>query len=109
MARAGGSARSSSHQSHPFPTVVSRVGIGRPHPSGLPAPGGGGEPVPAGAVEERSGVRAMWDTVQTNSVHLSHDMPCPQCGHAPHTYLACGDTCDCEPVRAGRLAEVARA
>lgn len=39
----------------------------------------------------------MWDTVQTNAVHLSHDMPCSQCGHALHTYLACGDTCDCEP------------
>ncbi len=39
----------------------------------------------------------MWDTVQTSTVHLSHDMPCPQCGHAFHTYLACGDTCDCVP------------
>ncbi|MDF1602491.1 hypothetical protein [Nocardioides sp. YIM 152315] len=50
----------------------------------------------------------MWDTVQTNTVHLSHDMPCPRCGHAPHTYLACGDGCDCEPAmtpgRAGHLA-----
>jgi hypothetical protein len=39
----------------------------------------------------------MWDTVQTNDVHLSHDLPCPRCGHAVHTYLACGDTCDCTP------------
>ncbi|GAA1772902.1 hypothetical protein GCM10009795_018800 [Nocardioides hankookensis] len=39
----------------------------------------------------------MWDTVQTNAVHLSHDMPCTHCGHAPHTYLACGDSCDCVP------------
>lgn len=39
----------------------------------------------------------MWDTVQTNSQHLSHDMPCTTCGHARHTYLACSDTCDCEP------------
>ena len=39
----------------------------------------------------------MWDTVDTSSVHLSHDMPCPQCGHALHTYLACGDSCDCQP------------
>ncbi len=39
----------------------------------------------------------MWDTVQTTDVHLSHDMPCQRCGHALHTYLACGDTCDCEP------------
>ena len=39
----------------------------------------------------------MWDTVETNAVHLSHDMPCALCGHAPHTYLACGDGCDCVP------------
>jgi hypothetical protein len=37
----------------------------------------------------------MWDTVQTSSLHLSHDLPCPRCGHAAHTYLACSDTCDC--------------
>jgi len=42
----------------------------------------------------------MWDTVQTSSMHLSHDMPCPHCGHALHTYLACGDSCDCQPVLA---------
>jgi hypothetical protein len=39
----------------------------------------------------------MWDTLDTNAVHLSHDMPCPQCGHPPHLYLACGDACDCVP------------
>lgn len=49
----------------------------------------------------------MWDTVQTNAVHLSHDMPCPQCGHALHTYLACGDTCHCEPAGIpGRAADL---
>lgn len=37
----------------------------------------------------------MWDTVQTDDRHLSHDLPCPRCGHAVHTYLACSDTCDC--------------
>jgi len=37
----------------------------------------------------------MWDTVQTNQIHLSHDLPCPRCGHAAHSYLACSDTCDC--------------
>ena len=47
----------------------------------------------------------MWDTVQTNAVHLSHDMPCPQCGHALHTYLACGDSCDCVPTRCARVAD----
>lgn len=43
----------------------------------------------------------MWDTVEghrSDTLHLSHDRPCPQCGHALHTYLACGDSCDCEPV-----------
>jgi hypothetical protein len=40
----------------------------------------------------------MWDTVRTTSlVHLSHDMQCPRCRHAAHTYLACSDSCDCEP------------
>lgn len=28
---------------------------------------------------------------------LSHDVPCMQCGHAFHTYLACSDACDCSP------------
>jgi hypothetical protein len=37
----------------------------------------------------------MWDTVQTNELHLSHDLPCPQCGHAAHSYLPCSDTCAC--------------
>ena len=39
----------------------------------------------------------MWDTVQTNELHLSHDLPCPACGHAAHMYLACSDTCGCPP------------
>ncbi|MEV7429319.1 MULTISPECIES: hypothetical protein [unclassified Nocardioides] len=42
----------------------------------------------------------MWDTVQTNARPISHDLPCAQCGHAAHTYLACSDTCDCQPTRA---------
>jgi hypothetical protein len=37
----------------------------------------------------------MWDTVQTDTQHLSHDLPCPGSGHAVHTFLACSDTCDC--------------
>jgi hypothetical protein len=40
----------------------------------------------------------MWDTVQTNADHLSHDMPCLRCGHAAHRFLSCGDACDCQPV-----------
>jgi len=47
--------------------------------------------------QHRTGGTAMWDTVQTNEMHLSHDLPCPRCGHAVHTYLACSDTCACEP------------
>lgn len=39
----------------------------------------------------------MWDTVEASSMHLSHDLPCPRCGHAAHTFLACSDSCDCEP------------
>lgn len=39
----------------------------------------------------------MWDTVQTVTSHLSHDMPCLRCGHAAHTFLACDDHCDCQP------------
>lgn len=40
----------------------------------------------------------MWDTVATNDVHLSHDMPCGRCGHEVHTFLACGPSCGCDPV-----------
>jgi hypothetical protein len=40
----------------------------------------------------------MWDTAETNDVHLSHDIPCARCGHDLHTYLACGPACDCAPV-----------
>lgn len=38
----------------------------------------------------------MWDTVESPTTqHLTHDMPCPHCGHATHTYLPCSDTCEC--------------
>lgn len=40
----------------------------------------------------------MWDTVDTQASHLSHDLPCPACGHAAHTYLPCSDACACVPV-----------
>lgn len=42
----------------------------------------------------------MWDTVepsQPGAEHLTHDLPCSGCGHAAHSYLACSDTCSCEP------------
>jgi hypothetical protein len=49
-------------------------------------------------VKRHKGATGMWDTVEDISgIHLSHDMPCPSCGHAVHTYLACGDTCACVP------------
>lgn len=38
----------------------------------------------------------MWtDTSQQQ--HLSHDLPCPACGHPAHIFLACSDACDCAP------------
>ena len=39
----------------------------------------------------------MWDTAQSTSHQLSHDMPCGRCGHAMHTFLACSDVCACQP------------
>lgn len=43
----------------------------------------------------------MWDTVDSARTRLTHDMPCPRCGHAPHTYLACSDECSCVPAEHG--------
>lgn len=40
----------------------------------------------------------MWDTVQTPATHLSHDLPCPACGHEVHTHLVCGNGCACPPM-----------
>ena len=40
----------------------------------------------------------MWDTViDQRNVQLSHERPCTSCGHAPHSFLPCSDTCDCPP------------
>ena len=39
----------------------------------------------------------MWDTVESNVRPLSHDLPCQACGHPAHTYLPCGDSCECGP------------
>jgi hypothetical protein len=41
----------------------------------------------------------MWDTAEhaRRGACLSHDRPCPTCGHAAHTFLACSSTCACEP------------
>ena len=50
----------------------------------------------------------MWDTIQSSDSHLSHDLPCPGCGHAAHTYLACSDSCACPPtVMPGSYADAA--
>ena len=39
----------------------------------------------------------MWDVVEERHTLLSHDRPCPSCGHALHTYLPCSDLCACRP------------
>ncbi|WP_181407517.1 hypothetical protein [Nocardioides sambongensis] len=41
----------------------------------------------------------MWDTIETQRAdhHLSHDIPCPRCGHESHTYLPCEGSCGCAP------------
>jgi hypothetical protein len=41
----------------------------------------------------------MWDTVVESSTHLSHEMPCPRCGHEVHRYLPCSDLCSCAGTR----------
>ncbi len=43
-----------------------------------------------------AGGTVMWDTVDTNETHLSHELPCPRCGHEAHTFFPC-DGCDCQP------------
>ena len=51
----------------------------------------------------------MWDTViEQKTRHLSHEMPCTACGHAPHTFLPCSDTCDCTPPSVPGAPRVAR-
>ena len=44
---------------------------------------------------------SAWPDMAMGSTHLSHDMPCPRCRHAPHVYLACGDGCECPTMRPG--------
>ena len=43
----------------------------------------------------------MWDTVQTNTIHLSHDLNGVPHGRAS---FACSDTCDCQPAFVAMLA-----
>lgn len=38
----------------------------------------------------------MWDTAEIHTSRITHDPPCPRCGHAGHSYLPCDDTCRCE-------------
>ena len=51
----------------------------------------------------------MYDTAHTSHTYISHDMPCPRCGHALHQYLACSDDCACEPVRLPGMRELVAA
>lgn len=39
----------------------------------------------------------MWDLPAENQAHLSHDLPCPRCGHDFHVFLPCSETCACPP------------
>jgi len=42
----------------------------------------------------------MWETPREDdggAEPLTHEMPCPRCGHPPHLFLACGGDCDCQP------------
>lgn len=39
----------------------------------------------------------MWNTALEPTHQMSHDMPCPRCGHGIHVYLGCGDGCSCPP------------
>lgn len=48
----------------------------------------------------------MWDTVDTGGTHLSHDMPCQGCGHAPHSYLPCSEACTCAHGRDRQLVNI---
>ena len=41
----------------------------------------------------------MWDTVDESVTHLSHEMPCPRCGHEVHRFLPCSEACECAGTR----------
>lgn len=56
-------------------------------------------------MSERTGVvvavpapAARWATSSASAAQLSHDLPCPSCGHGIHTVLPCRDDCRCPPV-----------
>lgn len=38
----------------------------------------------------------MGDLFGENAIHLCHDRPCLDCGHAEHIYLPCDADCGCE-------------
>jgi hypothetical protein len=44
---------------------------------------------------QRREVTVVWDTVVETAAPLSHEMPCPWCGHATHSFLPCSDSCEC--------------
>ena len=37
----------------------------------------------------------MWDVPEETQTHLSHDRPCPRCGHGAHSFGACSPPCPC--------------
>ncbi|WP_203335473.1 hypothetical protein [Nocardioides limicola] len=39
----------------------------------------------------------MWETTEVGLSGVTHDLPCLGCGHPPHTYYACSESCDCVP------------
>jgi hypothetical protein len=47
-----------------------------------------------GAPEVDTEEAVMWDTAVEISTHLTHDPPCPRCGHGDHRFLPC-DHCVC--------------
>ncbi|HWJ83577.1 MAG TPA: hypothetical protein VNS55_15165 [Nocardioides sp.] len=51
----------------------------------------------------------MWDIEPTKQEHLSHDLPCPYCGHAGHRYLPCDRECGCRVDGSGAKADRPRA
>jgi len=49
----------------------------------------------------------MWDNVDEQHTLLTRDRPCPECGHAMHTYLPCSDSCSCRPALPAKHSRVA--
>ncbi len=50
----------------------------------------------------------MYDSADHPPSRISHDRPCARCGHPMHTYLACSETCRCQPAGLRRTALAGR-